>query len=194
LKKIGMSESCVVHYNITKLTVLFVFVGSMMVVVPMLIGQVHARTVGIAESSPLSSSDTDTHFTKVKWHLDAGRWIETPRVSDNGHVIEWVTAGPLPFGGNERGAITANLEPYRQVTFFFNNPVSGRNTCDVQYDKAGSKVYFSDPPCKMTSQKINPRLSPIAPAVHACYVVSIFPQFSGVPFDFLPHNFCSPNR
>jgi hypothetical protein len=97
MKKIGMNKSCTVHNKTTKLAVIVLVEAIMFFLVSMLTEQAYART---AESARSFSSDPP--LTNVKWHLNAGRWIETPRVIENGHIIEWVTAGPLPFGGNER--------------------------------------------------------------------------------------------
>jgi len=70
MKKIDMNGSCTVHNKTTKLAVLFAIVGAMMVVVPMLIEQVNARTVGYAQSDRIYS---DPHFTNVIGKLTAGK-------------------------------------------------------------------------------------------------------------------------
>lgn len=125
-----------VHNKTTKLSILFVLVGAMMIVIPMPIEQVNAKTSAIAVI------DSFTHhavYTNVKGRLDAGRWIQTPTVHGGGSSINWITAGPLPFGGNEKGQVDADVvfasapdQPIDHVTFFWTNPRSGPNTCNVK--------------------------------------------------------------
>jgi hemolysin type calcium-binding protein len=128
LKKIDVNESCIVHDKTTKLAVLFVLVGAMMIfLVPMMIEQVHARTSAIATTCIKCPT-----FTNVKWQLDVGKWIIEPNVIGTGHSINWVTVGGGHFGGNERGTVEADVGPNGHVTFFWSNPSSGANTCDVR--------------------------------------------------------------
>lgn len=97
-----------VHYNATKLAVLFALVGSMMIVMPMLIEQVSARTDGRAQTS---AGGHQPPFTNVKGKLDVGKWKVHPKILDNGHRIEWVTVGSGVFGGDEKGIIDADFGP-----------------------------------------------------------------------------------
>jgi len=125
-----MSESCLVHNKTTKLVVLFVLVGAMMIVVPMLIEQVNARTVGTARSFRCCGPSPDPPFTDVQWGLTAGKWIMHPRVIEQGHLIEWVTVGDRFFGGgDESGSVSAQYGDKGRVTFYFRNPVFISNEC-----------------------------------------------------------------
>ena len=101
MKKIGMNGSCMVHYNATKLAVLFALVGSMP-----LIEQVSARTVGYVRSNSIFS---DPHFTNVIGKLTARKWIHHPRLLGTGWGIEWETAGSGVFGGNEKSTVEADF-------------------------------------------------------------------------------------
>jgi len=163
-KKLNIGTNyAMVDSNITKLAVLFVLVGAMMIVVPMSIGQVYAVTNGAAHLG--SRSDTHGIFANVKGRLDAGRWIIHPRIYFN--TIEWATAGPLPFGGNEKGQVDADVvlaSPPGQsdqlighIAFFWSNPLRGPNTCNViasgqvsgvchitQGDSSANAVYRAD--------------------------------------------------
>ena len=129
MKKIDRNGSCTVHNKTTKLAVLFAIVGAMMVVVPMLIEQVNARTVGYAQSDRIYS---DPHFTNVIGKLTAGKWIHQPRLLGTGWGIGWETAGSGVFGGDEKGTVEADFGPGRHVIFFFSNPSKGRNTCSIE--------------------------------------------------------------
>ena len=77
-------------------------------VIPMLIEQVSARTVGYAQSNSIFS---DPHFTNVIGKLTAGKWIHHPRLLGTGWGIEWETAGSGVFGGNEKGTVEADFGP-----------------------------------------------------------------------------------
>ena len=132
LKKIGMNGSCMIHYNATKLAVLFALVGSMMIVIPMLIEQVSARTDGRAQTSAAGHQPPLTH---VIGKLIQGKWKEHPKVLDNGHTIEWVTVGSGVFGGDEKGTIDADFGPGRHVTFTWFNPENSNsfNRCAINW-------------------------------------------------------------
>lgn len=118
-----------VHNKTTKLAVLFVLVGAMMIVVPMLVEQVNARTVGFVQSNLIFS---DPPFTNVIGKLTAGKWIHYPRLIGEHHWgIEWETAGSGVFGGNEKGTVEADFGG-RHVIFSFSNPSKGENTCSIE--------------------------------------------------------------
>ena len=60
--------------------------------------------------------------------LYSGRWVKTPV------LYGWVTEGPPPFGGDEKGAITYKVttpEAVQNVKMSFFNPSSGPNTCSA---------------------------------------------------------------
>ena len=130
--KIGKPEqSCLVnmvHYKITKLAVILLVGAIMIFLVPMLIEQVNARTVGYVQSKHIFS---DPHFTNVIGKLTAGKWIHHPRLIGDGWGIEWTTAGSGVFGGNEKGTVEADFGG-RHVILSFSNPSSGRNTCSIE--------------------------------------------------------------
>ena len=132
MKKIGMNGSCMVHYNATKLAVLFALVGSMMIVMPMLIEQVSARTDGRAQTS---AGGHQPPFTNVKGKLDVGKWKVHPKILDNGRRIEWVTVGSGVFGGDEKGTIDADFGPGRHVKFTWFNPDNSNsfNRCTINW-------------------------------------------------------------
>lgn len=115
---------------------LFVFVGAMMIVVPMLTEQVQARTEGIAKTlfghPPFSQ---DPPFTNVVGKLTAGKWKVHPRILDDGHRIDWVTVGSGVFGGDEKGTIDADFGPGRHVTFSWFNPDNSNsfNRCAIKW-------------------------------------------------------------
>jgi hypothetical protein len=123
-----MREPCTIHNKTTKLAVLFALVGAMMIVVPMLIEQAYARTVGYVQSRSIFS---DPHFTNVIGKLTAGKWIHLPRLLGTGWGIEWETAGSGVFGGNEKGTVEADFGG-RHVIFSFSNPSKGANTCSIE--------------------------------------------------------------
>jgi hypothetical protein len=79
MKKIGMNESRTIHNRTTKLAVLFALVSAMMIVVPMLIEKVNARTDGWASCL----GNNEPPFTSVVGKLEKEKW------SDNGCPIEW---------------------------------------------------------------------------------------------------------
>ena len=136
-----------VRNKTAKLAVLFVLVGTMMIVVPMLIEQAHAFTVGIATNSKFGF-----HFTNVNGHLDRGFWVQKPKVVGS-NVIDWETRGR---SGPERGTVGADLarEDGRVIghaTFFFSNPLFSKNTCHTDVSSTridDSRVAFF--PCHLT--------------------------------------------
>lgn len=97
---------------------LFVLLGSMMVVIPMLIEQVNARTESRASGGV---GGHEPPFTNVFGKLEKGKWKVHPRVTNNGQNIEWVTVGSGVFGGIEFGHVTADYESHK-VTFTWFNP------------------------------------------------------------------------
>lgn len=124
-----MNESCMVHNKTTKLAVLFVLVGAMMIVVPMLMEQVNARTVGTARSFRCCGPSPDPPFTNLKWSLH-GKWIVEPRIIAGGHLIEWISVGDGFRGtGEEEGRITADFGNRGKVTFYWRVPVFLQNRC-----------------------------------------------------------------
>ncbi len=139
-----MSESLFVRTiqkSTTKLVV-FTLLGTMMIfLVPMLSEKADARTEGLAIGWP----PWGPKFSNVKGELDAGKWIHTPKIIGDGHYIEWQTAGSGFFGGNEKGRVLADYGPGRHVTFSWNNPSSGENTCKIQWHGLIDAY-----PCKIT--------------------------------------------
>ena len=136
-----------VHNKTTKLAVLIVLVGAMMIfLVSMVIEQAYARTAGFARAQRWEHFFCcDPKFTNVVGKLDAGKWIVYPRVVWSGNAIEWVTAGSGIFGGDEKGSVLADFGPGRHVTFSWTNPDKGPNTCKIQW--TGKLTAF---PCEIT--------------------------------------------
>jgi Ca2+-binding RTX toxin-like protein len=64
--------------------------------------------------------------------LDVGKWIYLPKLTAAGQSIDWVTVGGGHFGGNERGTVEADIGPNGYVTFFWSNPSSGPNACEIR--------------------------------------------------------------
>ena len=141
------------HNKTTKLAVLFALVGAMMVVIPMLIEQAQAFTVGIAK---YVNHRFNLHFTKVEFQLDRGFWVHKPKVT-GGTVIDWETRGR---SGPERGTVGADLafsdgHVIGHATFFFSNPVVFKNSCDTFVSSTRStdlRVTIS--PCHITGGNV----------------------------------------
>jgi hypothetical protein len=148
-------ESCMARNKTTKLAVLFVLVGALMIVVPMLIEQVYARTYGGARTFP---PDRGTTFTNVKWHLDAGKWVRQATLHTNGHLITWETTGRGVFGGLEKGWISADFGRGAHVKFFRTNPDFGKNTCSIE-----ARGFVVNYPCDITPSE--------GPTATASYIV-----------------------
>ncbi len=120
-----------VHINTIKLAVLFVLVGAMIIGLPTLIGQVYARTEGIASCL----GNNEPPFTNVIGTLQKGKWKSHPKLFDNGCRIEWVTVGSGVFGGDELGTITADYGHGGKVTFTWFNPDNNNsfNRCSITW-------------------------------------------------------------
>ena|SRR5262245_55968557 len=112
--------------------VLTVLTAAMMIfLVPMLIEQVYAFTVGFAHCA-------NCFFTNVKGDVSAGKFVLSPKTgATEGPQILWTTSGPLPFGGDEKGKVDADVAGVGvgHVTFFWSNPDSGRKFCGVLPDR-----------------------------------------------------------
>ncbi|WP_148686424.1 hypothetical protein [Candidatus Nitrosocosmicus hydrocola] len=106
-----------------------VFVGMMVLLAPLLMGEADART----EATAIAWPPWGPKFTNLEWHLEAGKWIQTPQILQDGRFITWATAGSGFFGGDERGSVLADFGPGRHVTFSWSNPSSGDNTCKIQW-------------------------------------------------------------
>ena len=128
-----MSESLIartIQKSTTKLAV-FVLLGTMMIfLVPMIAEKADARTIGYVQVNRIMS---DPPFSNVKGILDAGKWIQHPKLLGTGWGIEWITAGSGLFGGDEKGRILADVGPGRHVTLHWSNPDRGDNTCSAQW-------------------------------------------------------------
>lgn len=106
----------------------------MMIIVPMLIEKVNARTNGRAQTFHIPPYHHDPPFTNVDGTMMKGKWKAHPKVLDNGHRIEWVTVGSGIFGGNEFGKIDADFGPGRHVTFTWSNPDDHeKNGCSIKW-------------------------------------------------------------
>ncbi|MGN6559078.1 MAG: hypothetical protein ACTHJ2_00980 [Candidatus Nitrosocosmicus sp.] len=68
-------------------------------------------------------------FTNGQWHLDEGKFVKTPQSS--GTSVDWTTAGTGVFSGDEKGWVKYDIEGKGPITFYFENPTSGKNTCSV---------------------------------------------------------------
>lgn len=97
-----------------------VFVGMMMVfLIPNFVVEAQAAIDGSAVSFVGPFSD-------VKSRMYTGYFTEGPLV--RGPTIVWKTTG---YGGNEIGYIESNFEGFGKVRLGFENPTSGRNTCET---------------------------------------------------------------
>ena len=142
------TEPVLVHYKITKLAVVFALVGTMMIVVPMLIGHAQAFTVGVARVTT-----GGFHFTNLKWHLDRGQWVHKPKIVA-GTTIDWETRGR---SGPEKGTVAADLtsvltgKVIGQARFFWSNPLFVKNSCDTVTSSSNPDFRVSSFPCHITS-------------------------------------------
>jgi hypothetical protein len=141
-KKLNIrTKPVLVHNNTTKLSVLLGLVGAIMILlVPMLIEQVYAKTTGVVRTLI-----GGIRFLDVEWHLEFGKWVQFPTISSDGRTIEWKTRG-TGITGNEKGSVTTRVGS-SDVTFSWNNPVVGKNTCKIVV--TGLPVPFL--PCRITS-------------------------------------------
>jgi hypothetical protein len=115
--------------RITKL-VLFsiVFVGMMVVLVPMLVEEVDARIN--AKATSLAGP-----FSDVRVVLTSGSFWTSPR-QPAPNIVTWETWGGPPFGGrSEIGSMSATVGSER-FTVHFSNPRlgGGPNSCDAGQD------------------------------------------------------------
>ena len=74
--------------------------------------------------------------SNLKWHLSAGKWVETPHFWDifNG-MVHWTTKGSGIFGGDEKGIVEADVQrgPWKgHVTLSWFNPDRGANLCGIK--------------------------------------------------------------
>jgi hypothetical protein len=101
--------------------VIFALVA-MILLVPVLAEEAQARIDGFARIH-------NGLFTSVRGHMDVGSFLSDPKIRDNGKEIVWATKGDRLPSGDEKGSVTARVGDAR-VTFYFENPRSGPNTCD----------------------------------------------------------------
>jgi hypothetical protein len=120
----------------TKLAVFSaVFVGIMVVLVPILIEEADARITATAITLDGLS------YTNVRGEMFLGKFVSGPTIV--GPNIKWVTMGSgIIGGGNEWGKVIAFVEGPRlgggTVEFQFFNPARGENTCSTKVDGGGS--------------------------------------------------------
>jgi hypothetical protein len=125
------TKPVLVHNKTIQLAVFFVFAALLMIfLVPMLIEQVYAVTIGVATNCRIPCPT----FKGVIGELDDGRWgfKGEPKVTDNGRTIKWASEGIGFFGGDEKGNVFASFDRENSVRFIWVNPKKGDNTCDVQ--------------------------------------------------------------
>jgi hypothetical protein len=90
----------------------------------------------IEEANAVTTATVLSHvgpFSDVEGKLFAGRF-NLPLAS-SGPAIAWQTIG-TGSNGNERGVISAKVDGF-DINFVFNNPASGRNTCDTAVSPSG---------------------------------------------------------
>ena len=119
------TKPVLVHNKTSKLTVLFVLLGAVVIVVPMLIEQVYAKTFAIAQVKGPGK------FGDFIGQMSEGKFIQGPTLSDDKKQIIWQTQGD-PEGGNEVGRVKVAFDD-GFVTFIWSNPTFGKNTCSVLY-------------------------------------------------------------
>ena len=146
------TRPALVHNKTTKLAVLFALVGAMMiVVVPMLIEQAHARTYANAE---ITNHINKFVFVNVTGRLDAGIFTLYP-TGQGGPFLAWATKGKGIFG-DEKGQVDADVlviqlvdrKRVGHVTFFFSNPTKGDNTCSTRSNTPPNWRLFTS--CKIS--------------------------------------------
>jgi hypothetical protein len=93
------------------------------------------------------------HTTLIlkSYDLPNGRWVRHPDQSIGPEPGGWVTEGPPPFGGTEKGSVTydifgGNRIP-QTVTLSFFNPASGPNECSATLNPPG---FGATAKCEMT--------------------------------------------
>jgi len=97
-----------------------VFVGMMVVLVPMLIEEADARIVARAIASQPGT------FTDVRGQMSTGFFVKSPTIENNGAQVSWITSGGG--FGSEYGYVSANAGG-EFVVFGFSNPARGDNRC-----------------------------------------------------------------
>ena len=113
----------------TVLSVMFVLVG-MMFLVPAMTEKALATIEAAAECVESCSGS----FSNISGHMSAGMFLLPPMFRPFEKDIIWITKGP-GFYGNERGYVVANVGIFHgKVTFYFNNPARGDNTCEAVPD------------------------------------------------------------
>ena len=116
-----------IQKSTTKLAAFFIVIAGMMVfLVPGLIEEADARTTATVLSHVGSFSDVESHLFAGRFNLPLASY---------GPAIAWQTTGTST-NGNERGVISAKVNGF-DVDFVFNNPASGRNTCDATVSPSG---------------------------------------------------------
>jgi len=104
-----------------------ILVGVMLLfLTPNLVIEAQARFDANAVSSAGPFSNVEG-----KMEPDSGHFVTKPYLYNYGYSINWVTTGGGIATGDEKGTVEANVGNYGKVTFSFNNPISGRNTCDA---------------------------------------------------------------
>lgn len=107
--------------------ILVVFVGMMIFLVPTLIEEAEAKIQGKA----MAAGGGGNLFSNIVGKMSEGRFFEGPE-DFRGVFITWTTL-PIYPGGPEKGTIEANFGNLGKVTFSFNHPSSGPNTCEVTH-------------------------------------------------------------
>lgn len=130
------------NFQITVTSV--VFVGMMMLLIPMLAEEANAVINGRATAPP------GTTFSDLIGSMSDGMFTKRPTLTDGGTQVIWSTVGKGIFGSNENGWVIANVrqsgEVIDRVYFGFKNPIIGQNTCTPLADPGPLKVTCSIPP------------------------------------------------
>lgn len=127
-----MKDLCFVRKNeksTTKLAIYFISAIGFMIAI-LLVPEIIEEADAVTTATVLSHVGP---FSDVEGKLFAGRF-NLPLAS-SGPAIAWQTIG-TGSNGNERGVISAKVDGF-DINFVFNNPASGRNTCDTAVSPSG---------------------------------------------------------
>jgi hypothetical protein len=121
MNKIGIME--MISKRNTKLAVIYaLFAGMMVFPVPVIVDTAEAIISGKATS-------TAGPFSNLRWHLWSGAWSSLPEINEKGEIV-WNTGGTgWPIPGKENGFVTADVNKTGTMTFWFNSPPFGDNSC-----------------------------------------------------------------
>ncbi len=103
-------------------TPIFVLAGMMIFLIPTIIEKALGLTFAFVYGKVDGKCPSGCDVVIDNYVLYSGRWVKTP-VMDG-----WVTEGPPPFGGDEKGAVTYKVttpEAVQNVKMSFFNPSSG---------------------------------------------------------------------